>query len=58
VINQAYAEICSDPAARFCDFDNEGHCLVLLATQRSVAALWKAILAAERSGPASGLAAE
>ena len=48
LINQAFSEICEDPAARFCDFDAAGHCSILPPTQSSIAALWKAIIAAER----------
>jgi hypothetical protein len=45
LINQTFAEVCNDPAAKFCNFDNEGHCLVLLATHRTIATLWKTIIA-------------
>jgi hypothetical protein len=44
-INQALTEIRHDPSARFCGFDNEGHCFVTQETQRSVAALWQSVLA-------------
>ncbi|WP_245350447.1 hypothetical protein [Bradyrhizobium sp. UFLA03-84] len=57
LINQAFAEICEDPAARFCDFDAAGHCSVLPTTQGSIAALWKAIIAAERRSGALPIAA-
>ena len=50
LINRTFAEICYDPAARFCDFDAAGHCSVLPATQGSIAALWKAMILAERPG--------
>jgi hypothetical protein len=43
LINQAFVEVCGDPAA-------VGHCSVMPVTQSSIAALWKAIIAAERPG--------
>ncbi|MCC8978314.1 hypothetical protein [Bradyrhizobium acaciae] len=58
LINRVFAEICDDPAARFCDFDAAGHCSILPATQGSIAALWKAIVAAERPGVLPIAAAE
>ncbi|PAY10776.1 hypothetical protein CK489_00930 [Bradyrhizobium sp. UFLA03-84] len=58
LINRAFAEICGDPAARFCDFDAAGHCSILPATQGSIAAMWKAIIAAERPGVVPIAAAE
>ncbi|WLB10858.1 hypothetical protein QIH87_06945 [Bradyrhizobium elkanii] len=58
LINRSFAEICGDPAARFCDFDAAGHCSLLPATQCSIAALWKAIIAAERPGVLPIAAAE
>jgi hypothetical protein len=47
LINQTFAEACNDPAARLCDFDNQGHCLSLPDTHRSIAALWEEIAAAK-----------
>jgi hypothetical protein len=47
VINQAFAEVCDDPAARFCDFDNLGHCLILPDTHSSIAVLLEEIVAAK-----------
>jgi len=44
-INQALTEIRHDPSARFCGFDNEGHCFVTQETQRNIAALWQSVLA-------------
>ncbi len=58
LINRAFAEMCDDPAARFCDFDAAGHCSILPATQNSIAALWKALIAAERPGALPITAAE
>lgn len=40
-INRALAEKRGDPAARFCGFDHEGHCLIVPQTQASVAAAWQ-----------------
>ena len=44
-INQALTQIRRDPSAKFCGFDNEGHCFVTQETQRNVAALWQSVLA-------------
>ena len=44
-INEALARVRHDPTAQFCGFDNQGHCLLLPATQRRVAALWQNVLA-------------
>ncbi|MFO1111674.1 MAG: hypothetical protein U1E61_21080 [Bradyrhizobium sp.] len=40
-INRALAEVRGDPAARFCGFDHEGHCLIRPETQASIAAVWQ-----------------
>lgn len=45
MINQAFAHDRRDPSARFCGFDNEGHCLIAPESQRSVAALWQNVIA-------------
>lgn len=45
LINQALAQVRRDPTARFCGFDNEGHCLIAPATQASIASLWQNVLA-------------
>jgi hypothetical protein len=37
-----------DASAKFCGFDNQGHCLIAPETQRSVAALWQSILASQK----------
>ena len=47
-INTAFARVRRDPTARFCGFDNQGHCLIAPETQRSVAALWQQILASQQ----------
>jgi hypothetical protein len=41
MINQALTVVKKDPSARFCGFDNEGHCLIAPQTQASIAALWQ-----------------
>jgi hypothetical protein len=50
-INQAVTQIRHDPSARFCGFDNEGHCFVTQETQRNVAALWQSVLANQQVVP-------
>jgi hypothetical protein len=55
-INQALAEIRSDPSARFCGFDHEGHCLILPETQRAIASVWQSVIA-KHQGVAEGEAA-
>lgn len=49
MINQAFAHDRRDPSARFCGFDNEGHCLIAPETQRSVAALWHSVIARQQA---------
>jgi hypothetical protein len=62
-INEALVELRGDPTARFCDFDNEGHCFLAPETQASVAALWQDLVAGQqmaaeaRPEPASALRA-
>jgi hypothetical protein len=51
-INEAFARVRHDPSARFCGFDNQGHCLIAPETQRSVAALWKGIIAGQQGAGA------
>ena len=41
MINQALTVVRKDPSARFCGFDNEGHCLIAPQTQASIASLWQ-----------------
>lgn len=48
-INQALAHIRRDPSARFCGFDNQGHCLIAPETQRSVASLWQSLIASHQA---------
>ncbi len=45
MFNAAVADIRRDPSARFCGYDNEGHCLILEQTQQSVAAVWQKTVA-------------
>jgi hypothetical protein len=49
-INEALARLRGDASAKFCGFDNQGHCLIAPETQRSVAALWQSILAGQMAG--------
>jgi len=48
-INRALARIRRDPSARFCGFDNQGHCLIAPETQRSIAALWQSLIASHQA---------
>jgi hypothetical protein len=49
-INEALAQVRGDASARFCEFDNQGHCLIAPQTQHSVATLWQGILASHQRG--------
>ena len=59
-INEALARVRGDASAKFCDFDNQGHCLIAPQTQHSVATLWQGILASHRgrgeAGPSASAA--
>ena len=48
MINNAFAQVRGDPSARFCGFDNEGHCYIAPATQKAIAALWQELIASQR----------
>jgi hypothetical protein len=48
-INQALAAVRRDPSARFCGFDNQGHCLIAPQTQQSVFQLWQGLLAQQQA---------
>ena len=48
LINRALAQVRRDATARFCGFDNEGHCLIAPQTQASVAALWQNALTSQQ----------
>ncbi len=54
MINQALAKVRRDPSARFCGFDNEGHCLIAPATQAAVAALWQNVLTSHQAAGEGG----
>ncbi|MGC2782155.1 MAG: hypothetical protein WA418_41630 [Bradyrhizobium sp.] len=56
MINKALIEARRDPSARFCGFDNEGHCLIAPETQRAIASVWQAVIA-KQHGVAEGEAA-
>ncbi len=45
LINQAFAKIRNDASARFCGFDNEGHCFIAAASQQAIAKLWQNMIA-------------
>jgi hypothetical protein len=49
MINQALTEAKGDPSARFCGFDNEGHCFIAPQTQASIAALWQSMIARQQA---------
>jgi len=49
-INEAFARVRGDASAKFCGFDNQGHCLIAPQTQKSVATLWQGILASHQRG--------
>jgi hypothetical protein len=49
-INDALAQVRHDASAKFCGFDNQGHCLIAPETQKSVAALWQSVLASQKKG--------
>lgn len=55
LINQALSQVRRDPSARFCGFDNEGHCLIAPETQASIASLWQNVIANQQ--PATSAAA-
>jgi hypothetical protein len=54
VINKAFAQACGDPSARFCGFDNEGHCFIAPGTQKAVAVLWHEMIASHRQARLAG----
>lgn len=47
-ICSALAELRGDAGARFCDFDNEGHCFVAPETQASIAKLWHDVVISQQ----------
>jgi hypothetical protein len=48
IINKALAQVRRDPSAKFCGYDNEGHCLVAPATQASIAQIWQGVIASHQ----------
>jgi len=48
MIDEALATLRNDSSARFCGFDNEGHCFIPAQTQESIAALWQKIAARQQ----------
>ncbi len=45
MIDEVLVNLRHDSSARFCGFDNEGHCFIPTQTQASIAALWQKIAA-------------
>lgn len=45
IINQALCRIRGDVNARFCAFDEEGHCFIAQDTQQSILRLWQSVIA-------------
>jgi hypothetical protein len=56
LINQALSQVRHDMSARFCGFDNEGHCLIAPATQASIASLWQTVVANQQPAASSAAA--
>jgi len=50
-INQALAQVRRDASAKFCGFDNEGHCFIAPETQASIAQLWQTVIANHQAAP-------
>jgi hypothetical protein len=48
-INQALAAVRRDDSARFCGFDNQGHCLIAPQTQQSIFQLWQGLVARQQA---------
>ena len=53
MINEALTVVKGDASARFCGFDNEGHCLIAPQTQASIATLWQSMLARQQAAQES-----
>lgn len=49
LFDEALAKIRGDVTARFCGFDQEGHCFIPAQTQASIAALWQKIASRQQS---------
>lgn len=56
LINQALADVRRDASARFCDFDDAGHCLLPQQTQQSMAALWQKMIASHQAAEGANFA--
>ena len=54
MIDEALASLRNDSSARFCSFDNEGHCFIPAQTHESIAALWQKIAARQQKLAPSG----
>lgn len=54
LIDDALARVRRDASARFCGFDNEGHCFIPAQTQASIAALWQKIASRQQPLEQSG----
>jgi hypothetical protein len=54
MVDEALASLRHDSTARFCGFDNEGHCFILAQTQESIAALWQKIASRQQNSQVSG----
>lgn len=56
LITAALTQHRRDPSARFCSFDNEGHCFIAPETQASIAALWQDVIARQDKAPGEAAA--
>jgi len=56
MVDEALANRRHDATARFCGFDNEGHCFILSQTQESISALWQKIASRQQNLERSGSA--
>jgi hypothetical protein len=54
MIDEAQAGLRGDSSARFCGFDNEGHCFIPVQTQASISALWQKIAERRQTSEQSG----
>jgi hypothetical protein len=53
MINEALTVVKGDASARFCGFDNEGHCFIAPQTHASIATLWQTMLARQKAAQES-----
>jgi hypothetical protein len=49
LFDEALAKVRGDATARFCGFDQEGHCFIPAQTQASIAALWQKIASRQQT---------